>query len=241
MPLKGSSTKTIESPLAVLDNSVCFPFSRKALACTGARVDDVVALESGGIVGRAEAVDLAEEPAKVDLEPLEVCVWLSAVELNDRVVGDCMREDEFESSTGDEAIIPVSWAIPLVGLLIVGVVAFGLPRDALSCAFISPLIEVVGDLSFPAPTAPRKRLYRLLSPFCMSSPAKPFDSGPAEPVGGEVNSLKVVSVSEWEAALWILSSAFASCSLFIPDDPARETKELRLDRKPKDNVASLGT
>lgn len=93
--------------------------------------------------------------------------------------------------------------------------------------------------SFPTPTAPRNRLYKPLSPFCMISPASPLLSV-LEGGGGEANSLNVVRVSECDAELCILSRAWESCSLSMAVFPDMEARESRLERWPKLPVEATG-
>lgn len=93
-------------------------------------------------------------------------------------------------------------------------------------------------MSFPAPTAPRKREYNPLRPFCIRSPAKPLLSEFDDEGGGDANSLKVVRVSERLAELCILSKAWASCSLSIGVEPESDARDAR--REPKPSVLEEG-
>jgi hypothetical protein len=95
-----------------------------------------------------------------------------------------------------EAVIPLSSLVGPPDPLDVGVTAFWLFMDTLSKLSLSPLFDTDPVLSFPAPTAPRNRLYNPLKPFCISSPASPLVSVFEEEGGGDANSLNVVRVSE---------------------------------------------
>ncbi len=156
--------------------------------------------------------------------------------MKDEVVGDCIRDDGLESKTGDVDTPLVSRSRLDVEFLKVGVPDFGLLIDAASWLLLSSLLCAVEVLSFPPLTAPRKRLYNPLRPFCISSSAIPFDSTPDDEAGGEANSLKVVRLSDWDAVLCIASSAWASCSLSTCDDPVKDAREPRLERIPKGRV-----
>ena len=114
-------------------------------------------------------------------------------------VGDCIRDDGLDSWTGEFDAPLISRVRLEVEALKDGVPGFELFADAETfpeLQELSSLLCNVKDLSFPPPTAPRNRLYSPLSPFCIISPAIPFDSTPDEDTGGEANSLNVVRVSD---------------------------------------------
>jgi hypothetical protein len=243
--LWGSVNKGVDSDLSdVLDSTVearPLPPSLNALTLTGATVgtitDEAVAFVIGVMGGLLEvaALDVAGVDTKDDLEDFIVCDWLSEEwPAKDEAVGDWRRDDEVDNWTGD-AVMPLSSLVGAIEALEVGVVTFWLFKEEVSKLSLSPLFDVGGVLSFPAPTAPRKRLYNPLRPFCTISPANLLLSALEEEGGGGANSLKVVRVSELDAALWILSRAWASCSLSTGADPERDAKEPRRDPSPRES------
>ena len=135
---------------------------------------------------------------------------------------------------GDEVSpAPLSSRLGSMVPLGVGAALFWLLIDQTSKLSCPPFVDIEIALWFdPPPTAPRNRLYKPLSPFCMRSPANPLLSVFVDDEGGEPNSLKVVKVSDWHAVLCILSSACASCSLSIGVDPESEASEPRRERRP---------
>lgn len=76
------------------------------------------------------------------------------------------------------------------------------------------------------------RLYNPLIPFCINSSARPFASTLVEADGGDANSLNVVSVSDCEAEVCILSRACESCSLSTWDDAKMEARDPRREDIP---------
>jgi hypothetical protein len=193
----------------------------------------------GVIEGRMEEADFDVAGVVAGVDPKEVledfiaCDWLSEeCPAKDEAVGDWRRDDDAESWAGD-AVTPLSSLVGAIDPLEVGVVELWLFMDTFSMLSWSPLLDAGPGLSFPTPTAPRNRLYSPLRPFCMISPAKPLLSRFADEGGGEANSLKVVSVSEWLAVLCILSKAWANCSLSTGADPVIEARDPRRDRRPR--------
>jgi hypothetical protein len=115
----------------------------------------------------------------------------------------------------------------------VGVAVVWLFTDAPSILSLSPLFDGGPVLSFPPVTAPRKRLYKPLRPFCIISPARPLFSGLEEEGGGDANSLNVVRDSDWLAVMCILSKAWESCSLSMAVLLENEAMDPRRDRSPR--------
>ena len=130
-------------------------------------------------------------------------------------------------------VTPLSSLVGAVDTLEVGVAALWLFTDTLSMLSLSPLFDDGPVFSFPAPTAPRKRLYRPLRPLCIISPARPLLSEFEDGGGGDANSLNVVKVSDWHAVLCILSRACESWSLSIGPTLEREAIDPRRDRSPR--------
>lgn len=140
-----------------------------------------------------------------------------------------------------ETLTPLSSLVGAIEPFEVGVGVFWvfwLLTDTVSIISLSPLLTLEPVLSFPTPTASRKRLYNPLRPFCIISPANPLFSALEEEDGGEANSLKVVRVSERQAVLCILSKAWASCSLSTEAGPETEAREPR--REPRPSGSKLG-
>lgn len=153
------------------------------------------------------------------------------METKEVVVGDCNRDGGTDTNTGDAVKVPSS-VTDTVDILGVGVARFWLLIDMLSILSLSPLLDNVPGLSLPAPTAPLNRLYSPLKPFWTRSPVSPLLSLRDVDGGGDANSLKVVRLSEWHAALCILSKACDNCSLSTGADPDKDAIDPRRDRRP---------
>ena len=63
------------------------------------------------------------------------------------------------------------------------------------------------------------------------SPAVPLLSAGGAPPGGGPKSLKVVKIPDWLADVWILSRAWASCSLSTCEPADVDVVESRRDRR----------
>jgi len=88
-------------------------------------------------------------------------------------VGDCKRDEEDVDAIIGERVAMLSSLVGAIEPLELGVGVPVLLIDAVSTLSLSPLFVDGLFFSFPAPTAPRIRLYNPLSPFCMISPAIP--------------------------------------------------------------------
>lgn len=203
--------------------------------------------EEGVLFVRGVIWDLVEDASlEADeneaVEALRAC-WLgSGLEggcaANAGAVGDCKRDIGAECIKGEaeEAKFPLE--LTELRPLLLGVLDSWLFNEDVSPSASSfPSPELV--LSFPPTTAPLNRLYNPLIPFCINSSAKPFDSTLAEAEGGEENSLNVVSVSECEAELWILSRACERCSLSAWDNVEIEARDPRRDFNLEEGLPSI--
>lgn len=168
---------------------------------------------------------------RLDASDFEELIALMDVALDD-CGGMSDRLSVILVSMPDEVTV-VAAASDVMAELIVEYVAAASP---LGREVADAIGEPVSSTSCPlaaaptAPTASRIRLYNPLNPFCTKSPASPLLSESGRPPGGGAKSLKVVKVSHWLAEVWILSRAWASCSLSTCEDVDWEAIESRRPR-----------
>jgi hypothetical protein len=103
----------------------------KALTCTGATVEETVALVNGGI-GRVDDEDLDVAGVESDGALEDFCDWdwPSDVPVKEDAVGDCMRDDGLDSWAGEFDVPLISRVRLEVEALKDGVPGFELFVDA---------------------------------------------------------------------------------------------------------------
>lgn len=141
------------------DASLILFLSLNAVTCTGATVEETVALVSGGM-GLVEDEDFDVAGVEIDaaLEDFCDCDWPSDVPVKDEAVGDCMRDDGLESWTG-EFDAPLTSLVRLEDeALKDGVPGLELFVETEMLLEASSLLGIVKALSLPPPTTPRNRL-----------------------------------------------------------------------------------